>query len=74
MWVISRKKERIIKGAWRSDSGISSLDIIVVCDIFFAPRPRELTPLRRFARDIIPWKICGRTLALNVPENVLEIL
>ena len=54
--------------------GISSLDIIVVCDIFFAPRPRELTPLRRFARDIIPWKICGRTLAVNVPENVLEIL
>ena len=30
--------------------------------------------MRRFARDIIPWKICGRTLAVNVPENVLEIL
>ena len=28
--------------------GYLSLDIIVVCDIFFAPRPRELTPLRRF--------------------------
>ena len=28
--------------------GYLSLDIIVVYDIFFAPRPRELTPLRRF--------------------------
>ena len=52
-----KKKGRIIKEAWGSDSGFfSSLDIItVVCVAFFTPRPRYLTLLRRFARDIIPW-------------------
>ena len=36
-----KKKERIIKEAWIIDSGISSLDIIiVVCDVFFAPRSK----------------------------------
>ena len=52
-----KKKGRIIKEACGSDSGFfSSVDIItVVCVAFFTPRPRYLTLLRRFARDIIPW-------------------
>ena len=47
--LLSKQREK----AWRSDLGISSLDIItVVCNVFYASRPRELTPLRRFAKEI----------------------
>ena len=52
----TKGKQREREEAWRSDSCISSLDILtVVCDVSFTPRPRTLTSLWRFVRDIIPW-------------------
>ena len=75
-----KKKEerRIIKEAWRFDSGISSFDIItVVCEVrtfSFLRVQGSLHLCEDLQETLHLGQTCAKTSAVNVSENVFEML
>ena len=67
-----------MKEAWRFDSGISSFDIItIVCDVraFSLLRVQgSLHLCEDLQETLYLGRIFGKTSAVNVPENVFEML